>query len=202
MRKLLGLLTALSLSACHHDMGGTYETTWDGTYIVRLTGVGAEQEQTVTGDGVVTFTTPTGDVELNLADYCGDENVICPEEVWPASVNFTETWKDAGEAAGDSQHSASASDIPGLVNHDTYEFAFLLDSAATVAEGASSDCVALQASGSTGTFDIPDGKQLPTGIVDGIVVVAWGGACAGFTSGAAVLAIREDFTAERTGDAP
>ncbi len=207
MRNLLGLLATLSLSACHADVGGTYDTTWSGEYLVRLTGVGADQEQTVTSDGVATFTTPSGDVEIDLADYCGGEEVICPEEVWPASVVVTETWEDAGESADDEEHSLAASDatgsgtaIPGLVDHDSDVVAFLLESAATVVSSGTTDCVALQASGAAGIFDVPEGERLPVGITDGTVLVAWGGACAGFSAAAAV-SIREDFTSVRTGDA-
>lgn len=206
---LLGPLAALFLAACHPDVGGTYDTTWSGEYLVRLTGIGEDQEETVTSDGVATFTTATGDVEISLADYCGEEEVICPEEVWPASVVITETWEDAGESADDDEHSLTASDaassgaaIPGLVDHEDNVFGFLLESAASVASSGTTDCVALQASAAAGIFDVPEGERLPVGITDGTVLVAWGGACAGFSAAAAVISIREDFTSTRTGDVP
>lgn len=206
---LLAPLSALCLVACHQEVDGTYDTTWSGEYLVRLTGIGEAQEQTVTSDGVATFTTASGDIEISLADYCGAEEVICPEEVWPASINITESWKDAGEGANESEHSLTGTDatgagseLPGVVDHDDSVFGFLLESAATAESTGTTDCAALQASVAAGIFDLPEGEALPAGITNGSVLVAWGGACAGVSTSAAVLSIREDFTAARAGDVP
>jgi hypothetical protein len=209
----------LLLSACgfnpgvpadsSQDVRGLYALTWSDQFTVRLDIGGAVQEQTVSGDEIVTFDGPDGaPLELDLGTFCTTDGVDCPSEVWPGGVAVDQ---DSPELDADVHviH-VSSLDNPsdrrdGLVDHAEGRFLVGLDGAS----GGDGSCgaLALSAAGGrftyegTGTSSGPAGR--PIGMDEGQVAVGWLGVCAweGFAV-AATLSVETTFVGERTGDLP
>lgn len=202
------------------DVRGIYVVTWANDLTIRLDIGGAVQEVTAGADEVVTFNAPDGSpLELDLAAYCGDPNVTCPSEAWPAELAI-----DQDDPTGQSDlHTIHAWDavtpgvvVNGAVDHRNDQLLFGLDSAS----GGGASCAALAISLAGGTFHYPSvaedtgadtaadsfvggvasGEGGTTGIVDGRVAIGWLGVCA--WSGlavAATLSVETSYEAVRIG---
>ncbi|MDO9280718.1 MAG: hypothetical protein Q7U06_02350 [Pseudomonadota bacterium] len=232
--RLLALTSGLLLLACagggtapdgaaaDQDVRGVYAVTWADDLTIRLDIGGAVQEATAGTDEVVTFNAPDGSpLELDLAAYCADPNVVCPSEAWPAEVAIDQ---DDPTVSSD-LHTLRAWDavtpgavVSGAVDHRSDQLLFGLDGAS----GSGGNCAALALSLAGGTFAYPSAADTadtaedtagdvladgvaaaeggPIGIVDGRVAVGWLGVCA--WSGlavAATLSVETEYEAARIG---
>ncbi len=209
------------------DVRGIYALTGSDPLTIRLDIGGAVQEATAGTDEIITFNAEDGSpLELDLAAYCADPTIHCPQEAWPSRVAIDE---DSPALVSDLHGLRTwdadlpATVVSGAVDHRTDQFLFGLDSAS----GGSADCAALAISLAGGTFYYPDSAADaagdtagdsatdtgalaegvaattggPTGIVDGRVAVGWLGVCA--WSGlavAATLSVEMEYQAVRVGD--